>query len=332
MPAGFDQRIRADLRGGLALLDTITLKPGDLADPAATAHRLRAAGPGAHADVGRVGPTVVAVHDARIARPGAGDHLEVRIFRPCGSVTPLPAVIYLHGGGMIRGSIDREHSACAELAETVGAVVVAVAYRLAPEHPFPAAVDDVYLALSWLAGGCAPVPLDPGNIAITGGSAGGGLAVAAALMARDRNGPAITHVAVVSPMLDDRTALSFTPEFSGTIGWNTELNRFAWSCVLGPRAGTEDVSPYAAPARADDLTNLPPIFMQIGQEELFRDEDLAFAHRLVRARVPVELHVYPGAYHGWETLNAHVPLAAESRNARLRSLRDALHPAKGHPG
>jgi acetyl esterase/lipase len=267
----------------------------------------------------------VQTQDHLLPRADAQGELLVRTYRPVGCDEPLPGVVHIHGGGMIRGSVADDQTLAIRLATACRVVAASVEYRLAPEHPFPAAVEDCYQALLWLQANAASVGVDPERIAVSGSSAGGGLAAAIALMARDRSGPRIRLVAMASPMLDDRTAVRDDPEFSGIPGWSAELNAFAWRCLLSDRVGSDEVSFYAAPARAEDLSGLPPTFISLGGLEVFRNEVLDYASRLVRAGVPVELHLYPGAFHAWELVNPSAELSARSRHEREQALRRALH-------
>jgi acetyl esterase/lipase len=194
--------------------------------------------------------------------------------------------------------------------------MLAVDYRLAPEHPHPVPVEDAYLGLRWLHEHAAELGVDPARIAVMGDSAGGGLAAAVALLARDRHGPALARQILVFPMLDDRTAPD--PELAPFATWGYEDNLTAWTALLGEQVGGPGVSPYAAPARAADLAGLPPAYVEVGQLDVFRDEDLAYAQRLSAAGVDVEFHLHPGAPHefdtyGWDTAVARRALADRHR-------------------
>jgi acetyl esterase/lipase len=201
----------------------------------------------------------------------------------------LPALSWIHGGGMIFGNVDQDDLTCDAYAGSVGCVVVNVEYRLAPKHPYPAPVEDCYAALRWMADNAAELGIDPARIAVGGASAGGGLAAGTVLMARDRGGPDIAFRLLVYPMLDDRDA---TPSGRG-VRRHPELEPRAhesgWKAYLGDRVGTDAVDHYAAPARATDLSGLPPALIQVGGLETFRDEDIDYAARLLRAGVPTQL-------------------------------------------
>ncbi|HEY2061401.1 MAG TPA: alpha/beta hydrolase [Amycolatopsis sp.] len=230
---------------------------------------------------------------------------------------PGPAALYLHGGGMILGNVALYDGPIARYVSATGVPMLAADYRLAPEHPHPAPVEDAYLGLRWLHEHAAELGVDPARIAVMGDSAGGGLAAAVALLARDRRGPALARQILVFPMLDDRTTAP-DPELAPFVAWSYEDNLTAWTALLGDRIGGPDVSPYAAPARATDLAGLPPAYVEVGQLDVFRDEDLAYAQRLSAAGVDVEFHLHPGAPHefdtyGWDTAVARRALADRHR-------------------
>jgi acetyl esterase/lipase len=210
-----------------------------------------------------------------------------------------PAYLYIHGGGFVLGTADMAEPSNRALADALGCVIVAVDYRLAPETIFPGNVEDCYAALKWLHAHAAELGADPNRIAIGGESAGGTLTAALALLARDRKEVPIIHQQLVYPGLDDRTASHPDPHpYIGEFGWTRERSHFAWKALLGHEPGGPGVSPYAAPARAERLEGLPPSFIGIGALDLSLEQNLEYARRLTRAGVPVELHVYPGAYHG----------------------------------
>ncbi|MDV6264602.1 alpha/beta hydrolase [Rhodococcoides yunnanense] len=229
-----------------------------------------------------------------------GTSLPVRLYRPSegrsGGV--LPAIVHLHWGGFDSGSIDVIDALSRQMADQVGALVLAVSYRLAPEAPHPAALEDSYTALTWLAEHADDLGIDPARIAVAGNSAGGGLAAAVSLLARDRGGPAVRFQALVFAQLDDRLNTVSAREFTDTPMWTRESAQVSWRHYLGELTpGSPSVSPYAAPARMADLTGLPPAFVTACEFDPFRDEDLTYGHRLVQAGVPVELHLYPGTFH-----------------------------------
>ena len=264
--------------------------------------------------------------EERIAAP-AGHELVVRVYRPSDAAGVLPAVLHIHGGGYVMGSVATNHLSNIELARSASALIVSVDYRLAPETVAPGAVEDCYVALQWLHESAEQLGVDRAKIAVRGESAGGGLAAALALLARDRGGPAIAHQNLVYPMLDDRTCITRLPAHLGAFVWTPQANAFGWRCLLGQEPGSADISPYAAPARADDLAGLPPAFICVGALDLFLVEDMDYARRLIEAGVAAELHVYPGAYHGFDVLHDAPPVRQMKRDA-VAALRKALHPAE----
>jgi acetyl esterase/lipase len=257
--------------------------------------------------------------------PGTANAPEVRVlvYRPQGVQQQLPALLWIHGGGYVLGSAAQDDLRAKTIVDAVGCVVVSVDYRLAPETPHPGPVEDCYAALTWLHAHAAESGVDPNRIAIGGASAGGGLAAALGLLARDRGAVPVAFQLLIYPMLDDRTVTLAEPHpHTGEFIWNHDANRFGWSSLLGGEPGGADVSPYAAPARAEQLAGLPPTYLCVGALDLFLDEDLDYARRLLHAGVPTELHVYPGAYHGFNMVpDARVSLAFN------RDLSDALRRA-----
>jgi acetyl esterase/lipase len=223
-----------------------------------------------------------------------GDDLRVRIHRPIDQSEVLPCFYHIHGGGMIIGSVDGEDLQLAVFVEQVGCVVVSVDYRLAPENPNPAPVEDCYAGLVWTAEHADELRIDPTRIAVGGESAGGGLAAATALMARDRNGPDLVLQYLIYPMLDNRNETPSSREFAGDWpGWPREMNYLGWEALLGESTGGDELLPYAAPARSKDLSDLPPTYIDVGGLEVFRDEDIDYAKRLMQAGVDVEFHFTP---------------------------------------
>ena len=259
--------------------------------------------------------------DLLIRGPQGPDSLFIRVYRPINSQGNLPIVYYVHGGGMILGSVSTDDLPASALAESIGVLVVSVEYRLAPEHPYPAAIEDCFAGLAWLAKNAGELGGDPTRIALYGESAGGGLAAATALMARDKGGPPICLQMLIYPMLDDRneTASSREPLDGGV--WDRRQNQVAWSWYLGER---DEIPYYAAPARAEDLMGLPPAYIDVGEVDLFRDEDIDYATKLMRAGTPTELHVYPGGIHGCENLAPTALLSQRVVRYRHEALRRAL--------
>jgi acetyl esterase/lipase len=260
----------------------------------------------------------LAVTDRLVPGPTGAPAVPVRCYRRVGSA-PRALVVYAHGGGMFAGSLDTHDLLCRRYTREADLLLVSVGYRLAPEHPYPAQVEDVCAAVVAAAARRGTLGARPGPTAVAGDSAGGGIAAGAALLLRDRGGPPLTLQLLLSPMLDDRTTAR--PGLDGLLTWTPAMNARGWAALLPGRAGGPDVPAYAAPARAADLSGLPPAYLEVGDADLFLGETLAYAARLAAAGVPLELHVHRGVPHGGEGL---APQAAVSRRIfadRIRVLR-----------
>jgi acetyl esterase/lipase len=257
-----------------------------------------------------------------VPRPDGAPDVRLLVYRPAAGGTSRPAYFYIHGGGYVMGSPDMVGVQSRVIATDLGCVVAAVDYRLAPETTFPGNVEDCYAALKWFHGHAAELGVDAEHIAIGGESAGGGLAAALALLVRDRGEIPIIHQQLVYPMLDDRSPDSSHP-YAGEFGWTREANRFGWRSLLGREPGGADVSPYAAAARAEHLEGLAPAFIGVGALDLLLEENLEYARRLSRAGVPVELHVYPGAFHGSDMM-AEARLSKMHTRDQMEALRAAF--------
>ncbi len=226
--------------------------------------------------------------------------VRVRVHRPAGADGPLPAIVSIHPGGYILGSYEDDDFRHDRLCPKLGYLGVAVDYRLAPETPYPGPLEDCYRALQWVHQQADELGVDRQRIGLLGASAGGGLAAALALLARDRGEVPVAFQQLIYPMLDDRRTTP-TSQWDALV-WNPKNNELGWSCYLGELFGTDEVPAYAAPARATDLAGLPPTFLCVGALDLFCDEDLDYAQRLNHAGVPVELHLYPAVPHGFDML------------------------------
>ncbi|WP_395447773.1 alpha/beta hydrolase [Aminobacter sp. UC22_36] len=246
----------------------------------------------------------------RFIQGGAGNpRLRVVVIDPAPKGNNKPAILHIHGGGLVVGKPEVAIPELQQLAAELGTLVVSVDYRLAPEHPFPAGLNDAYAALVWMHGSAEELGIDPARIALLGESAGAGLAAAVSLKAR--HVLPIRFQALRYPMLDDRTALHTPPAHVGTFIWNWQSNAFGWASVLGRKPVMDAAPEGAVPARAESLHGLPPTWIGVGTLDLFAQESMAFAARLVEAGVPVEMSVVPGAYHGFDTM---VPAARISVN------------------
>ena len=233
--------------------------------------------------------------------PGEPD-VAVRIYQPAERAAGLPALLWIHGGGYVVGNVEGTDLYVRRLVQAVGCLAVSVEYRRAPEAPFPAPLEDCYAALKWLAASAAELGVDARRLAIGGASAGGGLAAGLALLARDRAEVAVMFQLLIYPMLDDRNIVPASAIVPDSLLWSRANNRIGWQAYLGAEPGGENVSAYAAAARAVDLAGLPPAYIPVGELDLFLQENIDYAARLMQAGVPAELHVYPGAYHGFENM------------------------------
>jgi len=316
------QRVDPELRAGALMVLSRPL-PSPLTP--AVLRSVRQKAPAAPAPL----PPPAAAVERRTA-PGANGapHVQVTVIgaKPGGPLRP--AVLHIHGGGMILGRVADTIVASQHLSAELDCVVVEADYRLSPETPFPGPLDDCYSALAWLYENAPALGVDRTRIAIMGESAGGGLAAMLAIAARDRRTIPIRYQVLIYPMLDDRTGSTrHVPPFIGRVGWNEAGNRFGWTSFLGRPAGSLRVPYGAVPARVDDLAGLPPAFIGVGAIDLFVDEDIAYAARLVRAGIPTQLHVTPGAYHGFDFIAPQARVAIEFTSAWKSALRAAFAPS-----
>ncbi|WP_188133903.1 alpha/beta hydrolase [Chitinophaga sp. CF418] len=239
-----------------------------------------------------------------------GSDIRLRIYRPAATHVPLPVFYWMHGGGLMLGSPEQEETQMKEIAVSTGALVVSVDYRLAPEYPYPIPLEDCYQGLLWIDAHADQLGVDKKRIAVGGASAGGGLAAAVAMMSLRLGGPAIIHQSLTYPMLDCRNQTKSSHEILSLGIWDRAYNLFGWHAYLGERV-YEHLPDYAIPALAKDLNGLPPAFIAVGSLDLFRDEDIAYALRLMEAGISAELHFYHGAVHGFDW---HVPDSAMTKS------------------
>lgn len=249
--------------------------------------------------------------------PGPSGDQKIRIYRPKKASKSHPGLVFIHGGGMILGSIEGEAATAQMLCAEANVVVVSVDYRKAPENPYPAGANDCYSASGWVFDHAKDLGIDPDNIGIYGGSAGGGLALAVVLMARDKKAFSFKYMMPIYPMIDDRNETSSTHEVTEVGIWDRAGNIEAWSLYLGGKPADG----YAAPARMEDLSGLPPAFIDVGEMDAFRDEDAAFALRLNQSGVPCEFRIYPGAYHASEVFAPEAELSKRIWAGRVEALR-----------
>jgi acetyl esterase len=245
---------------------------------------------------------------------GAPD-VRLLVYKPPSEKKDRAAILHIHGGGMIIGTADMSLSSAPRIALANDAVIVSVDYRLAPETPFPGPQEDCYVGYLWLLDHAAELGVDPTRISVMGESAGGGLAAALALIVRDRGVQALAGQVLIYPMLDHRTGghdCQYMNPMTGEFIWTPALNQFGWTSLRGDFGATGPEAGHFSPALASDLTGLPPTYISVGALDLFLDEDLDYARRLSAAGVPVELHVYPGAIHGFD-MAAGAAVAQQSR-------------------
>jgi len=282
--------------------------PADLTDPVAARKNLAALAAAAPAP----GTAGMEIEDRTVP---ANPDVPVRIYRPHHA---QGAIVWLHGGGFVMGDLETEHPWAVRVANGSGAVVISVGYRRAPEDRFPAALDDSYAVLSWTFEHATELGIDPERIAVGGHAAGAGLAAAVALRARDEQGPQIRFLLLNQPELDDRQETWSARHFTDTPFMTREKVTASWKHYLGSASAT----PYAAPARAADLTGLPPAYITSAEFDPNRDEAITYAQRLLHAGVPVELHQWPGTFHGSQAI-----LSADVSQRQMAELCAALRRA-----
>jgi acetyl esterase/lipase len=288
----FDRRLPPEYLADLRLR-----KASDLADLAAA----RAARP-----PGPITPTSDEQTVSTATTPAADNHpgTVLRIVRPADlpALEPLPCVFWIQGGGFVFPDPEMDEGWCRGVASAHDCMVVSVGWRRAPEHIYPAAIDDCYDGLRWVVENSTQIGVDPDRIVIAGGSAGGGLAASLAILIRDRRELSVRHQMLVYPMLDDRSSYPSMHMVTDARLWTREKNDWAWRYYLGDLYGSPSVPAYAAATRAEDLTDLPPASILTGELDVFRDENLDYATKLFAAGIPTELHVYPGAPHGFDRM------------------------------
>lgn len=275
-------------------------------------------------DVAKAVDTIV----RKVPGPSGEPEVGVSIYTPKDMKEVLPCIFHVHGGGFVRGSSEELCPVHQKLSLEANCVIVSVDYRLAPETHFPGAIEDCYAALRWIFENASELNIDKLHIGVMGESAGGGLAASLALLVRDRGEFSLSFQHLIYPMLDDRTCVTQDPhKYVGEFIWTPASNYFGWKSLLGAEPGSEGVSIYASPARAENLSGLPPAYIATGSLDLFLEEDIEYARRLMRFGVPVELHVYPGAFHVFNIApQSHI--AANARRDSLAALKRSLHFSK----
>ncbi|VUC34211.1 unnamed protein product [Clonostachys rosea] len=291
----------------------------------------------AQADAATLETTIAGLpftHEERSV-PGPNGPVTLSIFHPKDSIvagkSPCPAIYNLHMGGMICGTRFSGLREPLSWVQAVGGVCISAEYRQAPEHPFPAALEDSYAGLAWIGSHLQELNIDPDRLMVSGQSAGGSLAAAMALLSRDRKGPRLCAQLLDSGMFDDRTETVSCQQYMDEGLWTGAVNKMAWDAFLGPNAGHERVSPYAAVVRTTDLSNLPPAYVTVGAAEIFRDENMAYAQKLFAAGVPTELHVWPGGYHCFDMMVPDAAVSKASLAAKLSWVKKALGSSRVTP-
>jgi len=252
-----------------------------------------------------------------------GSEIPISVFSPDRPADSAPCIVWLHGGGMVMGDRFSQIDIPLEWLEQLGAVVVSIEYRLAPEATGMTPVEDAYAGLLWVAEHADELEIDPLRIVIAGPSAGGGLAAGVALMARDKSTLRLAAQVLICPMLDHRNVTTSSRQYTGPGVWSREMNEFGWRSVLGGPTGSE-VPSYVSPAMAEDLTGLPTTYIDAGSAEVFRDEDVEYAGRIWAAGGQVELHIWAGGFHGFDSLFPQAALSKSSRRTRTAWLAKVL--------
>jgi acetyl esterase/lipase len=267
------------------------------------------------------------IRDVFIAGPESNPALRLRVYSPISVTAGRPALLWIHGGGFIIGTPEQDAANIIEMCQELGIVVAAVNYRLGPDHPFPAALDDCYAALKWLHKSVDDLNTAQDRIAIGGNSAGAGLAAGLVLAAHDRDEVSVAFQLLFYPMLDDRTTLREGVDQSRFRMWNSKSNAVGWSSYLGRVPGEEGVSEYAAPARRKETVGLPPTWIGVGTCDLFHEENVAYARKLADAGVPCTLKVVEGAFHAFDLINPKVQVVQDFKKSYLDAMRETLFAA-----
>ncbi|MEU5692802.1 alpha/beta hydrolase [Actinosynnema sp. NPDC020468] len=317
-PVPYDPELEAGLAGFLDMVEQIPLRADTIL---ANRDHFASILPPVEA---MVGDRPVVLEERTVPGPEGAPDIQLTIVRPVEPVTNAPAFYSIHGGGMVLGNRTFGIDGLIEDVLLFGAVGVSVEYRLAPEHPAPAAVEDCYAGLVWLAEHADELGVDRSRIVVTGASAGGGLSAGVALLARDRGGPAIAGQGLLCPMLDDRNTNVSTLQYDGLGAWDRNNNDTAWNAILGPLRGTDEASPYQVPTRMADLSGLPPAYVDVGAAEIFRDEATEYALRIWATGGQAELHVWAGGYHGFSGFSPDAEVSRAAVAARLSWLRRIL--------
>ncbi|GIH71960.1 alpha/beta hydrolase [Sphaerimonospora thailandensis] len=319
IPVPYDPELEEGLAAFLAMVETVPLR----ADTIIRNREIFAAITPPMAEI--VGDRAVEWWDVDVPGPEGAPDVTVTVVRPKGGPRPGAAGIYeIHGGGMILGTRFFGIEGLIQSALEYGTVGVSVEYRLAPENPAPAAAEDCYAGFVWMAEHARELGFDPRRLLVSGFSAGGGLTAAVGIMARDRRGPAAAGLYMGAPMIDDRNTTVSSRQYDGIGAWDRNNNDTGWDALLGDRRGTGDVLPHEVPARAADLSGLPPVYVEVGAAEVFRDEAVEFAGRVWATGGQAELHVWAGGYHGFSGSAPGARVSRAAADAKLSWLRRIL--------
>ncbi|NCB77356.1 MAG: alpha/beta hydrolase [Negativicutes bacterium] len=268
----------------------------------------------------------VKVTEKVIPGPKGAPDMSIRIYEPKERKGMLPGVLYFHCGGYSLGSPAHEDASCYKYVKEVNCVIVSPNYRLAPENPAPAAYEDCYQALLWVAEQANEIGIDCSRLAVTGLSCGGGLAIAVAMMARDRKGPLLTFQMPIAPTIDDRLNTKSSLEFTDPRALNYKTCRKIWDLYLGEgHENRDDISPYAAPSRATDLSGLPPCYSYVGALDPHRDETIAYINKLLQAGVSAGFSLYPQCIHAFELENPEAEISKQAVAMAILFLKKALY-------
>lgn len=269
-------------------------------------------------------PGDIIIENVFIRSQSSQAEIRLRIYEPKSTSAPTPVLIWFHGGGYVIGNPEMDDSKCTQYVRELGITVVSVHYRLAPKYPFPAALEDGYVALTWVVSHAQQLGVDAQHIAVGGASAGGGLAAALAQLAYDRQEIQPVLQLLAYPMLDDRTILRPDIDDSHNVTVTKADIQFGWESYLGRECGADHVPAYSVPARHTDLSGLPPAWIGVGELDVFCNEAVAYAERLVEAGVECDTVIVPGAFHGFDDFDQQNPLVRDFRKSQIAALRKYL--------
>jgi acetyl esterase/lipase len=317
-PVPYDPALLAGMEAMRQAFEPVPLRPETIAFSREHVDGVISCDPAAYAHEG------IELRDVAAPGPDGSPEVTLTIVAPSGGVRDAAGLYAIHGGGMVLGNRYMAVGTLVPLVLEFGAVGVAVDYRLAPENPWPAGVEDCYAGLTWFAEHATELGVDADRILVMGSSAGGGLSAAVSLLARERKGPAILAQLLDAPMIDDRNTSDATRQYDGLGPWDRNDNDTGWGALLGEAAGTDAVHWSAAPGRASDLSGLPPAFIEVGSAEIFRSEAVDYASRIWAAGGSCELHVWSGGHHGFSGFSPRSLVGAAANDTRSTWLHRVL--------